>query len=395
VGELNEALDALGRWGTTDQFVQHLANMPDWIGKNMLNPITEKPGATVDVAGVVKAIDKELAKANPKLPLSPFHDQLTRFRDDIIGESKSTRMPLGGPEGLHAIESRWRRIADGFTNSPDGEKRLLGGDLYEWRDKLVNAIDKEHPGYKDALHQYKVANDALAAFDKGANISRSGKLSVEEQLTNSPEAWDRWAKNPRTDPAEVHAAKMGSLAWMRDEIGSMAQGKRLMQSPKDPDLVGRMQAIWGKDRADGLMDDLRNIHRKAQTVSELAPGSRTAARQRGFEAMAPYQPGKGPSSGFLATLASMMPAAAGGAAELLGAGPWSGVGGAATLAGLAGLGARKGYQTAKAGLSMKRYMNEADRLTKPFSEQPELLQLMKSRLGEKDPYGGLLRIAPP
>jgi hypothetical protein len=92
-------------------------------------------------------------------------------------------------------------------------------------------------------------------------------------------------------------------------------------------------------------------------------------------------PGQG--HGTTATLQSLAPAILGGVAEL---GSLGLAHGTPTLIGLGAAGARLGYGAAKHIFEQRVYKNdlarrlaEARRLTTPFSEQPDLLQFMRSK----------------
>jgi hypothetical protein len=87
--------------------------------------------------------------------------------------------------------------------------------------------------------------------------------------------------------------------------------------------------------------------------------------------------------GSSASLQSLAPAILGGVAEL---GSLGLAHGTPTLIGLGAAGARLGYGAAKHIFEQRRYksdlarrMAEAKRLTTPFAQQPDLLELMRSR----------------
>ena len=89
----------------------------------------------------------------------------------------------------------------------------------DWRNKLVAAIDKSAPGYRDALSQFRTDKDVAGAFDKALNISKMPGNSSESILQHSGPSWKDWVKDPGTHADELASARLGALSWMAHELG--------------------------------------------------------------------------------------------------------------------------------------------------------------------------------
>jgi hypothetical protein len=268
-----------------------------------------------------------------------------------------------------------------LLKSSSGAERQLGGKLMDWRNKLVDTIDTAAPGYKEGLSKFRTDKDVADAFDKGLNISQMPGKTSESILEHSGESWKNWAQNPNTHPDELSAARLGTLSWMAHELEGVKAGKKLLDAPKNPVLQSKLEALFGKEKAEQYINLLEDTNNKAKSAQIGNTGSQTFERNRAAEASPIRIPGK--DHGSSASLQSLAPAILGGVAEL---GSLGLAHGTPTLIGLGAAGARLGYGAAKHIFEQRRYksdlarrMAEAKRLTTPFAQQPDLLELMRSR----------------
>jgi len=289
--------------------------------------------------------------------------------------------PVSGEQGLHRIQSSLRAEAQNLLSSSSGADRLLGGKLMDWRNRLVDAIDRSAPGYKDALSQFRTDKDVADAFDKGLNISKMPGNSSESILHHSGPSWKDWASDATTHPDELASARLGALSWMAHELEGVKAGRKLLDAPKNPVLREKLEALFGNDKARQYIDLLEDTNNRALSAKIGDTGSQTFERQRAALASPIRLPGQGHATS--ASLQSLAPAILGGVAEL---GLPGLVGhGTPTLIGLGASGARLGYGAAKYLFENQRYKSdlarrlaEARRLTTPFSKQPDLVEYMRS-----------------
>ena len=303
--------------------------------------------------------------------------------DDALKMITKGPVETRGADFLHSIQSRLREEGQSLANSSTGSDRLMSGDLFNARDKIVGAIDKAAGGeYRPALAQYRTDKDVADAFDKGLNITQMPGKTSESILEHSGESWKDWAKDPKTHPDELASARLGALSWMAHELEGVKAGKKLMETPKNPVLQDKLETLFGKDKANQYINHLEDTNNKAKSAQTIGNvGSQTFERQRAALASPVRLPGQGHATS--ASLQSLAPAILGGVAEL---GSLGLAHGTPTLIGLGASGARLGYGAAKYLFERQRYKSdlarrlaEARRLTTPFSKQPDLLEFMRSQ----------------
>ena len=179
---------------------------------------------------------------------------------------------------------------------------------------------------------------------------------------------------------------------MAHELEGVRSGKKLLDTPKNPVLQAKLEALFGKDKAAQYINMLEDTNNRALSARIGDTGSQTFERQRAAQASPIRLPGQGHATS--ATLQSLAPAILGGVAELglpaLGHGT-------ATMVGLGASGARLGYGAAKYLFENQRYKSdlarrlaEARRLTTPFSKQPDLVEFMRTQR-EQPGQGNKLR----
>lgn len=400
-GDLRSTLEVLGEIPNPYDVVTKIQQRAKETGQNVINPIV-KNSNPAEITGIINDIDAELAKATKSgLPLSDYQRKLSDLREELRGtrnDRDEMFSDVKGEQGLHKTGTNLRAEADNLMNSASGAERNLGGKLMPWRNRIVDAIDDTNPGYKEGLSQFRTDKEVAESFDRGLNINKKPGTTSESILEHSPGALEDWVNNPKTHPDAIATAKIGALSWMAQELEGMRSGKRLMDSPKDTVLQGKLEALFGKDTAKEYIDLMRDTHRKAQTAAELgAPNSKTFARGREADASPVRVPGAGNSvPGSLQALALGGAGAAAEAIPLL-----ANFHGWPTAIGLGAAGARAGYSAVKSGYENLRYksdlarrMAEARALTVPLGQQPDLLQLLRDRHAQISGGNKLQDIAP-
>jgi hypothetical protein len=399
-GDLQSAVEILGELPTPFDVVKQIQQRARDTGAKVINPIV-KSAAPADITGVVKGIDDIVGKAEKsKLPLNDYQRRLVELRDDLRGDRPDAPQMFGdvpGDQGLHNVQWKLRAEAQDLMKSSSGAERQLGGKLMDQRNKLVDAIDASAPGYKEGLSKFRTDKDVGDAFDKGLNISKMPGASSESILEHSGESWKDWTKSSNTHPDELASARLGALSWMAHELEGVKAGKKLLDTPKNPVLQAKLEALFGKDKATQYINLLEDTNNKAKSAQIGNTGSQTFERQRAALASPVRLPGQG--HGTNATLQSLAPAILGGVAEL---GSLGLAHGTPTLIGLGAAGARLGYGAAKHIFEQRVYKNdlarrlaEARRLTTPFSEQPDLLQFMRSKRDDLGQGNKLRNLAAP
>ena len=383
-GDLQSAVEVLGELPTPFDVVKQIQQRARDTGAKVINPIV-KNAPPAEITDVVKGIDDVVGKAEKsKLPLNDYQRRLVELRDDLRGDRPDADQMFGdvqGDQGLHNVQWKLRAEAQDLLKSSSGAERQLGGKLMDWRNKLVDTIDTAAPGYKEGLSKFRTDKDVADAFDKGLNISQMPGKTSESILEHSGESWKNWAQSASTHPDELSAARLGTLSWMAHELEGVKAGKKLLDTPKNPVLQSKLEALFGKEKAEQYINLLEDTNNKAKSAQIGNTGSQTFERNRAAEASPIRIPGK--DHGSSASLQSLAPAILGGVAEL---GSLGLAHGTPTLIGLGAAGARLGYGAAKHIFEQRRYksdlarrMAEAKRLTTPFAQQPDLLELMRSR----------------
>jgi hypothetical protein len=100
------------------------------------------------------------------------------------------------------------------------------------------------------------------AFDKGLSISKMPGNSSESILQHSGPSWKDWASDATTHPDELAAARLGAISWMTHELEGVRAGKKLLDTPKNPVLQEKLEALFGKDKAQQSLDLLNDTNNR-------------------------------------------------------------------------------------------------------------------------------------
>lgn len=350
-----------------------------------INDVITSAKAPVEITDVVKGIDKELSKVQQGRPTSQLQDELVNLREQLRGswaDRDKMFLSLGGEQGLHQLQSDLRVQAQRLIDK-GGSGASVGKQLLGYREKLLNAADKVTDGkYRQSLTDYRIAQEALPAFERGLNIDKTPGRSIESIMETSPSELRAWANNPNTAKTSLDSARYGALAWAKKEIDGWRSGGKLEGTPNNPALRERLEVLFGKPATDQFVQEMRDAHSKTQTVNMLSNQSKTANILSGMEVRPIRVAGKKQSDigGLTTTLRSLVPIGAGLATE------WAAPGYGGGLAG-AGLGAAYAagkfgkylYEKNREARDLVARLEEARRLTTPVAQQPDLLAIMRER----------------
>jgi hypothetical protein len=278
--------EAMGAAPDTVKMVEGLQKRATDAGKNIIEPAlaTAKP---VDVTPVVQMIDKELkpgiqaiANAGTNFTPTPLQQSLAGLRNKLMDENGSM---VVDPVKLHGIQSALRETAYQLSNSSSGAERLLGRDLYDFRNKLVDQIDEATGGaYKPGLQKYRDAKQINEAFESGFDTlkNRSGVAGLEDR----PEAFREWMKN--ATPEEVVARRIGTRADIDQKIRGVKNqalaGESITRVEYNQE---KLKALFGDAEASRLIRVMRDAQDEAATNAKLVAGSKTAETLAGQKAL--------------------------------------------------------------------------------------------------------------
>ncbi len=301
---VGEAYNELGPPPKALEVLDQIKDRARETGRKEIQPALDKAGP-VDVSPVIAAIDAELkpgmqAFAKSGLPLSTRQQELARLRQQLVTETGEMRID---PQRLHEVQSANGTAAYQFSKSLDAAQKQAGAGLRDINEKLVDAIDKASGGaYRPARAKFAEAKDVHEAFDRGLMLQRArqGEAGITE---DSPQAWSRWAA--KATPDQLDAARLGALSAMHMKIGSVRNAARAgMDIPEVEFTRDKLGILFGKDKADKMIQQLRDERDIAATNSKLFQGSQTAARLKGEEALAVRKVGGGNPLQYVAPVAA-------------------------------------------------------------------------------------------
>lgn len=249
------------------------------VGLSKIAPplIAAKP---VDTSGVISDIDKVLNPAPVKMAPgttitpTPLQQKLADIRRDLASGDKEV---LTSADRLHEIQSSMRREAEDLMKSP--ESRRLGRELMDYRGKLVDAIDKAAPGYKEGLKAYKDQKDIERAFQFGRDV-----LKNTDDLKTDPSFLKQWVNSKDRTAEEIEAARLGARQAIEQKMGS------IKMSALDPARSGtdvpqiefnrrKLEALFGKENTDKMFRHLQDERDIALTNNRGLGNSKTAETQ--------------------------------------------------------------------------------------------------------------------
>lgn len=353
--------EAMGASPDVIKMVEGLKDRARAAGREAIQPALAN-AKSVDVSPVITAIDAQVkpglqAMLDPgtRLPLSPLQQELVRVRQQLT--HPETGETLFDPQRLHEVQSRLGDQAFQLSRSPDPKDRLLGKQLRDVNEKLIDQIDAASgDAYRPARAKFKDAKDIHEAFDSGFDTLKN-RSGVAGAVEDSPAAFREWMKD--ATPEEVVARRLGTRADIDQKINSVKngalKGETITQIPYNQE---KLRALFGEGEANRLIRVMKDSADEAHTNAKLLAGAKTAETQAGQRALAipkvdPFNLGSLTQTMLPSTLAEI-------------AGQYMGAPTGMTAAGIIGSGllaggAKKGVQAVRAANALARNAEFAKR----------------------------------
>lgn len=241
----------------------------------------------VDVSPVLSAIDEKLqpgiqAMLDPKsqLPLSDLQQELARIKQQLTTGNET----LFDAQRLHRVQSDIGDQAYQLSKSPNPKDRLLGGQLRDVNEKLIDQIDEATNGaYRPARQKFKDAKDISAAFESGFDTlkNRAGLSGLEDR----PEALKAWMD--QATPEEVVARRLGTRADIDQKINGVKNaalaGETITRIEYNKD---KLRTLFGEGEANRLIRSMEDARDQSVTNNKLIANSKTAETLAGQKALA-------------------------------------------------------------------------------------------------------------
>lgn len=379
--------EAMGTPPDAFEELQRLQNKAKAIGQSKITPplITSKP---VDTSPVLADIDKALnpvaVKMTPGTTITPtpLQQRLVDLRQRLASGDKEV---LTDADRLHDIQADLRREADDLMSSATGSDRRLGRELKNYRNKLVDSIDKSAPGYKEGLEAYRDQKDIERAFQMGQNL-----LVNSNDPKTAPGFLKQWMASKDRTPEELAAARTGARQAVEQRMGSIKQsGLDPARSGTDVPQVEfnrtKLETLFGKEDTDKMFKHLQDERDIALTNNRGLGNSKTAETLLAAKELTPRDVAR--PHGQLPVWAGL----AAGATGALSHSPELGVIAGAGL--LAARGAKSGYDWLARRGEVSRNNSLADLLTRNDPESRALLSAAAQRVRQRNKLSNLL--APP
>lgn len=255
-----------------------LQNKAKSVGQAKIAPplIIAKP---VDTSAVISDIDKALnptaVRMTPGTTITPtpLQQELTGIRQKLASGDKEV---LTDADRLHDIQSELRRRAEDLKSSGSGSDRVLGRELMDYRNKLVDAIDKSAPGYKDGLKAYRDQKDIERAFQMGQDL-----LVNSKDPKTAPGFLKDWMASKNRTPEELEAARTGARQAIEQKMGSIKQsGLDPARSGTDVPQIEfnrqKIEHLFGKENTEKMFKHLMDERDIALTNNRGLGNSKTA-----------------------------------------------------------------------------------------------------------------------
>lgn len=354
------------------------------VGKTKIQPPLDaaKP---IDTTGVIADMDKAIKPGlQAVVPGEPkFQSRLQAELSEWKAELTDGASLLTDPNKLHTVQSEMRRRAEELSMNPD--TRRLGRQLYDYRAKLVDAIDKSAPGYKKGLESYRDQKDIEEAFRFGRDV-----LKNTDDLKTDPSYLAQWVKHKDRTPEELEAARLGARQAIEAKMGSIKQsGLDPARSGTDVPQVefnrAKLEHLFGKENTDKMFAHLRDERDIALTNNRGLGNSKTEETRAAAAELRPRD---------ISQPHSNLPFWAAGMGTIAG-----GLTSSPTIGGLVGTGlmgirgAKSGYDWLARRGEISRNTSLADILTRNDPETIAMLATAAQRLHQRNKLGHLL--APP
>jgi hypothetical protein len=291
-------------------------------GQKAIQPALEN-AKPVDVTPVIQAIDKELkpgitALMDPgtRLPLSELQQELVRFKQKLTTGSEQAF----DPQALHRIQSDMGDQAFQLSKSPNPKDRLLGSQLRDYNEKLIDQIDAAAgpvpipPGhvrigleggakyvdvpegraglekladpefiaknsqpsdigaYRAGRAKFKDAKDIHEAWDEGFDVlkNRSGVNGFADR----PEALREWMRT--ATPEQVAAKRLAVRADMDQKLNGVKNGGLAGETiTKIPYNQEKVRDLFGEKEGNRLIRVMKDASDQAETNSRIIKETKT------------------------------------------------------------------------------------------------------------------------
>lgn len=290
-GAVNETVDStLGVPVNALEKINEMKAAAVKTGKDLIEPHVEKAG-TADITKVVNSIDDLIASGGPverrtlkalkageepPLPLSDAQNKLFQIREKLRGDwadKDQMFLDVKGEQGLHARQKELRADAQSLLDSSVGSERSLGKKLMDIRNQMVDAIDANAPGYKDALHKYRDDMQVQEAFDRGFNILNPNPKKIESR----PEFLQDWWTNATKGEKEAmrEGARIAFDSTIRGYKAAARKGTDIVQNEFN---VENLKTMFGEKETAKMVKELNDERRIADSNVKLLGNSQTAMR---------------------------------------------------------------------------------------------------------------------
>jgi Cell Wall Hydrolase len=277
-------------------------------GREAIQPAIEN-AKPVDVSPVISAIDEKLqpginAMLDPKsqLPLSDLQQELARFKQQL---TTGNGEQLFDAQRLHRVQSDIGDQAYQLSKSPNPKDRLLGGQLRDMNEKLIDQIDEATNGaYRPARQKFADAKDISAAFESGFDTLKN-RQGLTGALEDTPDALRAWMKE--ATPEEVVARRLGTRADIDQKINGVKNaalaGETITRIEYNKD---KLRALFGDNEANRLIRSMEDARDQSVTNNKLIANSKTAETLAGQKALAVPKVGGGNPLTYVAPIAAEM-----------------------------------------------------------------------------------------
>lgn len=232
--------EAMGPAPDVIQMVEGLKNRARDAGQKEIQPVLDK-AKPVDVSPVVAAIDAKLkpgvrAMLDPdsKLPLSPVQEALARVKQQLVTE---TGEHLYDAKRLHEVQSEIGSQAYQYSKSPDPKDRMVGKQLRDINEMLVDQIDAAS---KVGASKETVASPAIQFNDKvytGMNHADAMERAAAEHGTTIENLHTK-ADDSKRSQLDAWVTSSGRLIDSK-EAAKIAESPHPKLDSSDPEFLAQ------------------------------------------------------------------------------------------------------------------------------------------------------------
>jgi hypothetical protein len=172
---------------------------------------------------------------------------------------------------LHHAQSDLGDQAYQLSKSPDPKDRMLGSQLRNINEKLIDQIDEASGGaYRPARQKFADAKDISEAFESGFDTlkNRQGLTGATE---DGPAALNEWIAN--ATPEEVVARRLGTRADIEQKLKTA--GNQALAGEQ----ITRMRIEYNRDKL-RMLFGYQEANRPIRTMEDVRDMSVTKSRRQ-------------------------------------------------------------------------------------------------------------------